>query len=113
MGIIDLFKDGFFGRFVDFSNLGALLGVWGAFLLGVLVQTLLNKKTHKPEVQWAFLVILVILIIVCQIGSNFFVDKNYGALLGVFGHLVCALFGSGICGLVWYIKRKSAKKDAE
>ena len=107
MGLSELIKYGFFKNFIDFSNIGKLLLVWIFLIGGFLIQSLLNERTKRVKTQWSFLAILLVIIIILQIISNFFRKGELDqTLLFVFGLAVCAAVGAAISGVVWYINMK-------
>lgn len=111
MGLIKLVKLGIFSALLDFSIPGRSIALWAAFVIGAVVQIVLNNKAKKPEGRFVFAVIVVILMLICEFTQYGKLLPGDPTVLFIYGMLVCMLAGLAIPAIVMWLRNKSAKKE--
>ena len=106
MGLIKLVKLGIFSALLDFSVPAKSAALWAAFVIGVVVQIVLDRKAKKPEGRFVFAVIVVILMLICEFTQYGKILPNDPTVLFVYGMLVCMLVGLAIPAIIMWVKNK-------
>ena len=106
MGLIKLVKLGIFSALLDFSVPAKSAALWAAFVIGVVVQIVLDRKAKKPEGRFVFAVIGVILMLICEFTQYGKILPNDPTVLFVYGMLVCMLVGLAIPAIIMWVKNK-------
>ena len=110
MGLIKLIKLGMFSALLDFSAPAKSIALWAAFVIGVVVQIVLDRKAKKPEGRFVFAVIVVILMLICEFTQYGKILPNDPTVLFIYGMLVCMLVGLAIPAIVMWVKNKKGSK---
>ena len=104
--MIKLVKLGIFSALLDFSVPAKSAALWAAFVIGVVVQIVLDRKAKKPEGRFVFAVIVVILMLICEFTQYGKILPNDPTVLFVYGMLVCMLVGLAIPAIIMWVKNK-------
>ena len=113
MGLIKLIKHGVFSALFDFSVPAASIMLWAGFLVGIAVQTVLNKRAKTPERRFIFAAAAVVLILICEFTQygRLLPDNQY--VIYAYALLLCVLVGLAIPAVVlWIRNKKAAAKSA-
>lgn len=113
MGLIKLVKLGLFSALLDFSEPAKSIALYAAFAAGLLLQLVINRKAKKPEGRFAFAVIVVILMLICEFTQYGKLLPEDPTVLFIYAMLVCMLVGLAIPAVVMWIKNKKAGGKAE
>ena len=110
MGIKQLIESGFFSALFGFGSGTASIIAWLCVLFGAGLQFILLKKSKRPETRASFALVLAILLIVFELISRFmkgsFSDDIMQKFSFLYGYVVCAILGAGICALIWWLKNR-------
>ena len=113
MGLIKLIKHGVFSALFDFSVPAVSIMLWAGFLVGIAVQTVLNKRAKTPERRFIFAAAAVVLILICEFTQygRLLPDNQY--VIYAYALLLCVLVGLAIPAVVlWIRNKKAAAKSA-
>ena len=111
MGLIKLVKLGVFSALQDFSEPARSIALWAAFIVGIALQIVLNRKARKPEGRFVFAVIVVVLILICEFTQYGKLLPEHPTVLFIYGLLVCMLVGLAIPAIVLWIKNMRSRRD--
>ena len=111
--MIKLVKLGIFSALLDFSVPAKSAALWAAFVIGIVIQIVLDRKAKKPEGRFVFAVIVVILMLICEFTQYGKILPNDPTVLFVYGMLVCMLAGLAIPAIVMWVKNKKGGSEQE
>ncbi len=105
MGIIELFKIGFFAAFWHWSTPILTALIYFCVVIGFALQFILEKKSRKPAVRWAIIGLCICGIIISECACQFITSRN---IIGIdfinveiiYGSIICLLLGAVIARIV-------------
>ncbi len=104
--MIKLVKLGIFSALLDFSVPAKSIALWAAFVIGIVIQIVLDRKAKKPEGRFVFAVAVVILMLICEFTQYGKLLPGDPTVLFIYGMLVCMLVGLAIPATVMWIRNK-------
>ena len=104
MGIIELFKIGFFTAFWNWSS-----PIWTALLyfcvaVGIIVQYILQKKCRKSVMRWSMIGLCAFGIIISECAWHSIIGWERLGVEILYGSIVCLLLGAVITMIVFRFK---------
>ena len=86
------------------ETLGLL--AWAAFVAGIVVQIIINRKARKPEGRFTFAAILVVLMVVFEFTQYSRLLPDDPRILNAYGMVICMLVGLAIPAVIFWIRNK-------
>ena len=106
MGLIKLIKTGVFSALFDFSVPAVSILLWAGFVVGLVVQLILNKKPAKLNGRYLLALIVVVLMLLCEFTQYGRILPGNQYVIYIYAILICMLVGLAIPAIALWIKNK-------
>jgi predicted membrane-bound spermidine synthase len=114
MGLIKLIKTGVFSALFDFSVPAVSVLLWAGFVVGLVVQLILNKKPAKLNGRYLLALIVVVLMLLCEFTQYGRILPGNQYVIYVYAILICMLVGLAIPAIaLWIQNKKSPSKTSD
>ena len=106
MGIIELFRTGFFSTLWTWSNPTLTAIMYSCVFVGFIVQIILRKTCKDPMMKNLLIGICGVAILICEGGSHAMTGWGRLNLMSIYGFIICVMFGATIPGAISVLKKK-------
>lgn len=102
----ELFDDGVFKAFYDFSDWELSLAVYVCTFIGFAIQAVIAEKSKNTLSKWIYLIFLVTGVTVCEILTQVINGWNQILVGLIYGIVICNIIGALIAAILHFARNQ-------